>query len=197
MSKRNNDCDEGFRYQTRIDQCVGEFLKWLISTLEGKFWAVCSRPQTFHRINFDELHLSNKTNQSFAFHFQFISFSFFFFCYSFATYLYFYISFFIWFYVLRFAFKQQTNDSILSDINECSEESDDCNRKTQLCLNTRGGYKCQEKIGDKCLPGLKYNSETKLCEGGCFFFFFFLCLALTNLNWFSVLLFLSNINLAH
>lgn len=53
------------------------------------------------------------------------------------------------------------------DVNECSEGTDDCNRKTQLCLNTRGSYKCQEKIGDKCLPGLKYNLETKLCEGGC------------------------------
>lgn len=79
---------------------------------------------------------------------------------------------FFCFHLFCFILKQQTNDSILSDINECSEGTDDCNRKTQLCLNTRGGYKCQEKIGDKCLPGLKYNSETKLCEGGCFLIHF-------------------------
>lgn len=63
---------------------------------------------------------------------------------------------------------RKTHDSIRPayvDVNECSEGTDDCNRKTQLCLNTRGGYKCQEKIGDKCFPGLKYNSGTKLCEG--------------------------------
>lgn len=54
------------------------------------------------------------------------------------------------------------------DINECSEGLDDCNSQTQLCLNTKGGFKCQEKIdkiGDKCLPGLKFDEETKLCEG--------------------------------
>lgn len=52
------------------------------------------------------------------------------------------------------------------DINECLEETDNCNRKTQLCINTRGRYKCQIKIVDECLAGLKYNLETKQCEGG-------------------------------
>lgn len=62
------------------------------------------------------------------------------------------------------------------DINECSEGSHECDSQTQLCLNTRGGYKCQEKIdkiGDKCLPGLKFDEETKLCEGWCSFFSLF------------------------
>lgn len=71
-----------------------------------------------------------------------------------------------------------------ADINECSEGTDDCNRKTQLCLNTRGSYKCQEKIVDKCLPGLKYNLETKLCEGGLAFDSFCAIFCLWP-NWFS------------
>lgn len=79
---------------------------------------------------------------------------------------YFVCSLFIFLFFCLFFSHKQINDSILLDINECSEGTDDCNRKTQLCLNTRGSYKCQEKIGDKCLLGLKYNSETKLCEGG-------------------------------
>jgi hypothetical protein len=71
-----------------------------------------------------------------------------------------------------------TRSSIrLKDINECTEGSDDCNRKTQLCLNTRGSYKCQEKIGEKCLPGLKYNQETKLCEGAFAKLIYFFCLS--------------------
>lgn len=73
---------------------------------------------------------------------------------------------FIYFYS-AFSRTNNVRNSISLDINECSEGLDDCNRKTQLCLNTRGGYKCQEKIGDKCLPGLKYNIGTKLCEGWC------------------------------
>jgi hypothetical protein len=53
----------------------------------------------------------------------------------------------------------------LLDINECAEGNDDCDRRTQLCLNTPGSFKCQDKVVDTCLPGLKYNLETKLCEG--------------------------------
>jgi hypothetical protein len=51
------------------------------------------------------------------------------------------------------------------DINECTEGIDNCNRQTQLCLNIPGGYKCQDKAIDKCLPGLQFNSVTSLCEG--------------------------------
>lgn len=69
--------------------------------------------------------------------------------------------------LIYFRFLTQTNDSIPADINECAEGTDDCNRTTQLCLNMRGSYKCKERVGDKCLTGLKYNSETKLCEGAC------------------------------
>lgn len=89
------------------------------------------------------------------------------FCFHFPTQQFLFRLPFIYFSLfLPFFSHKQINDSILLDINECSEGTDDCNRKTQLCLNTRGSYKCQEKIGDKCLLGLKYNSETKLCEGG-------------------------------
>ncbi|KAL7022702.1 hypothetical protein ACKWTF_012350 [Chironomus riparius] len=50
------------------------------------------------------------------------------------------------------------------DINECAEGLDDCDRRTQLCLNIPGSFKCQDKVVDTCLPGLKYDLETKLCE---------------------------------
>lgn len=56
----------------------------------------------------------------------------------------------------------------LLDINECAEGLDDCDRRTQLCLNIPGGFKCQDKVVDTCLPGLKYNLEKKSCEGLCF-----------------------------
>lgn len=120
VNERTSHCEDGFRYQARIDQCVGMFL---------------TGPSTF------------------VFIFPLSSF-------------YFVCSLFIFLFFCLFFSHKQINDSILLDINECSEGTDDCNRKTQLCLNTRGSYKCQEKIGDKCLLGLKYNSETKLCEGG-------------------------------
>ena len=82
---------------------------------------------------------------------------------SHSVFLFFHFCFFVGF--RFFCAQTNQNDSISSDINECSEGIDGCNRKTQLCLNTLGGYNCQEKIGDKCFPGLKYNVETKLCEG--------------------------------
>lgn len=53
----------------------------------------------------------------------------------------------------------------IKDINECSEAIDDCNRQTQLCLNTPGGYRCQDKVTENCIPGLSFNTETSLCEG--------------------------------
>lgn len=28
-----------------------------------------------------------------------------------------------------------------------------------------GGYQCQDKVIENCLPGLQFNSETSLCEG--------------------------------
>lgn len=68
------------------------------------------------------------------------------------------IFFFFYYFGQKFIF-------LFPDINECLEETDNCNRKTQLCINTRGQYKCQSKIVDECLPGLKYNLGTKQCEG--------------------------------
>lgn len=113
VSERTSNCEEGFRYQARIDQCV------------GRVWFSLFILQSSLRFDL------------------------------FATY------FFCFYFHLQ-------NELISADINECLEGTDDCNRKTQLCLNLRGSYKCQDKIGDKCLTGLKYNSETKLCEGACF-----------------------------
>jgi hypothetical protein len=52
-----------------------------------------------------------------------------------------------------------------TDINECSEETDDCDRLTQLCLNTPGSFRCQQKVVEKCLHGLRENPVTRLCEG--------------------------------
>lgn len=57
------------------------------------------------------------------------------------------------------------------DINECTEGIDICDRRTQLCLNTPGGYSCQDKVTENCLTGLRFNPSTRLCEGAFYHYF--------------------------
>lgn len=59
-----------------------------------------------------------------------------------------------------------------SDINECFELTDACNRESQHCLNGRGNYTCQNKAVGKCLPGFIYDTASKSCEGSNPFFCF-------------------------
>ena len=47
---------------------------------------------------------------------------------------------------------------ILTDIDECAENTDSCDSKTTKCRNTRGGYECD------CLSGLKHDGDYK-CVG--------------------------------
>lgn len=63
-----------------------------------------------------------------------------------------------------------------SDINECFELTDACNRESQHCLNGRGNYTCQNKAVGKCLPGFIYDTASKSCEGSNPFFCFLLFL---------------------
>lgn len=53
----------------------------------------------------------------------------------------------------------------LADINECVEELHVCTPETQTCLNSRGGYTCQDKPSTKCMTGFLLNPETRRCEG--------------------------------
>ncbi|XP_072945885.1 uncharacterized protein [Epargyreus clarus] len=50
------------------------------------------------------------------------------------------------------------------DIDECDERLDDCQRLSQHCINTHGGYFCQDHVSKRCAPGFKVNSATGKCE---------------------------------
>ena len=45
---------------------------------------------------------------------------------------------------------------IIIDINECSEESHNCD---QICTNTVGSFKCS------CADGFKLSSDGRTCSG--------------------------------
>ncbi|KAF5308956.1 hypothetical protein FQR65_LT00038 [Abscondita terminalis] len=51
------------------------------------------------------------------------------------------------------------------DIDECVMGKDDCNKESQICLNTKGNYTCIDKASKKtCPPGFKKNIFTQQCE---------------------------------
>ncbi|GBP12161.1 EGF-containing fibulin-like extracellular matrix protein 1 [Eumeta japonica] len=50
------------------------------------------------------------------------------------------------------------------DIDECGEQSDDCQRLSQHCINTHGSFFCQDHVSKRCAPGFKVNSATGICE---------------------------------
>lgn len=52
-----------------------------------------------------------------------------------------------------------------TDTDECLRSQDSCNRVTEVCVNTIGGYTCDPKPVSKCPIGLKLNLASKLCEG--------------------------------
>ncbi|CAH0562249.1 unnamed protein product [Brassicogethes aeneus] len=52
-----------------------------------------------------------------------------------------------------------------SDIDECLTDEHNCNKDSQVCLNTKGNYTCQDKASKKhCPPGFKNNASTGSCE---------------------------------
>ncbi|KAK4871917.1 hypothetical protein RN001_016041 [Aquatica leii] len=51
------------------------------------------------------------------------------------------------------------------DIDECVTGKNDCNKESQICLNTKGNYTCIDKASKKtCPPGFKKNLYTQQCE---------------------------------
>ena len=67
-------------------------------------------------------------------------------------------------------------------MDECAENTHTCNRSTEICQNSHGGYQCLEKPirSRDCPAGFKWNENTANCEGiiqfsvrfDIFFFFF-------------------------
>lgn len=62
-----------------------------------------------------------------------------------------------------FYFKQSIQTC--EDIDECIAGKDECNKESQICLNTKGNYTCIDKASKKsCPPGFKKNIVTQSCE---------------------------------
>lgn len=52
-----------------------------------------------------------------------------------------------------------------ADIDECITGEHDCNKESQICLNTKGNYTCVDKASKHtCPPGFKKNAVTQFCE---------------------------------
>uniref|UniRef100_A0A6A7G299 Fibrillin-2-like isoform X4 n=2 Tax=Hirondellea gigas TaxID=1518452 RepID=A0A6A7G299_9CRUS len=51
------------------------------------------------------------------------------------------------------------------DIDECAERADNCDRDSQYCINTQGGFACQLRDSSgSCPAGYKYNADNSACE---------------------------------
>lgn len=52
-----------------------------------------------------------------------------------------------------------------ADIDECITGENNCNKESQICINTKGNYSCAEKVSTNfCPPGFKKNPYTQLCD---------------------------------
>ncbi|KAG0712253.1 Fibrillin-3 [Chionoecetes opilio] len=50
------------------------------------------------------------------------------------------------------------------DVNECVDGTNNCNRTTHFCVNTQGGYMCEEKSGSaECVAGYKFSIQQQKC----------------------------------
>lgn len=50
------------------------------------------------------------------------------------------------------------------DVDECEDDSHNCNWTTHICVNTQGGYMCQEKsVSSECVAGYKFSSQQQKC----------------------------------
>lgn len=71
-------------------------------------------------------------------------------------------------------FRLRDDLTTCADIDECSEESDDCDETREQCMNIQGSFKCIHKADNVALPdaggdvpqcdaGFKYNTAIKDC----------------------------------
>lgn len=51
------------------------------------------------------------------------------------------------------------------DIDECATGQDDCNRDSQICLNTQGGFTCQNRASKTSCPAGFKSNMIGTCEG--------------------------------
>ncbi|KAF5288361.1 hypothetical protein FQA39_LY15451 [Lamprigera yunnana] len=59
----------------------------------------------------------------------------------------------------------KTSIQSCEDIDECVLGIKNCNKESQICLNTKGNYTCIDKASKKtCPPGFKKNMYTQQCE---------------------------------
>ncbi|KAL3289893.1 hypothetical protein HHI36_023282 [Cryptolaemus montrouzieri] len=62
-------------------------------------------------------------------------------------------------------FYYKTATESCMDIDECISGENNCNKESQICVNTKGNYSCVEKVARKtCPPGFKLNQYTQLCD---------------------------------
>lgn len=54
---------------------------------------------------------------------------------------------------------------VVIDINECLEQTADCDPSVQLCLNTRGSFHCRDRAHETCMPGFELDEEFRRCQG--------------------------------
>lgn len=55
---------------------------------------------------------------------------------------------------------------LLPDVDECEDGTNNCNWTTHFCVNTQGGYMCQEKSGSTdCVAGYKFSTQLNKCIG--------------------------------
>ena len=77
---------------------------------------------------------------------------------------------------------------MFSDVDECKENIDSCNKVLQVCINEIGSYRCETITGVKnetmttttpnvdqytlkyCEPGFSYSYDRKACLGKSFNF---------------------------
>lgn len=52
----------------------------------------------------------------------------------------------------------------VTDIDECGEQSDTCDRATQTCVNSKGSFRCIDRK-PTCDFGYRYNEDQETCLG--------------------------------
>ncbi|KAK9889438.1 hypothetical protein WA026_004707 [Henosepilachna vigintioctopunctata] len=51
------------------------------------------------------------------------------------------------------------------DIDECTSNRNNCNKQTQICVNTNGSFLCTDiPIAEPCSPGFRKNPYTQQCD---------------------------------
>lgn len=56
--------------------------------------------------------------------------------------------------------------TLFLDVDECVDNAHNCNWTTHFCVNTQGGYMCEEKSGSSdCAAGYKFSIQQQKCIG--------------------------------